>query len=158
MRLSSSESEFTINIDIGEERCFYAPAEVGDKLAIQYHVVQRGDEAESLISFYLTATSGEILASDLEGRRNSYTFTAEQNGDFKACFGNFVTYSRKQVNFITSVGTQNGTERSHLNIEFEVTESSKDYEFKLYDIEHLIDQMGLRLYQARSQQRQLRLL
>ena len=155
---TSSESQFTVNIDPADEKCFYAPASVGDQLFIQYHVVQRGNEAESRISFYVTDASAKIIASDLEAKQNSYTFTADVDGDFKACFGNFITYTKKQVFFTTSVGNPNSTEWNQQDVVFEGTDALDDFDFKLFDIEHLIDQIRLRLLQARTQQRQLRLL
>lgn len=86
--VSLTEREFTVEVQGGQEECFYESVQIGDTLDIDYQVVDGGRQNEMDISFRITRPDGVPLVADVRKADNTHRNTVKMAGDYEICFDN----------------------------------------------------------------------
>jgi len=94
--------ELTFELPDNEKQCFHEIIDKGIKSTIEFQVITGGNYD---VDMELTGPNGRILYKDTKKQYDSFTWTADQKGEYKFCFSNeFSTFTHKIVYFDLQVG------------------------------------------------------
>lgn len=144
------EKELTVNIDPGSEDCFYQKVKKGDKIEIEYQVID-GGHGDLDITFRLAEPSGRILIQDFKKSENNHRADAATDGDYKLCFDNsFSSYNVKTVFFeLVVYNDDDGEWGSDENMDFDKVQA---FEVKAEDVQEIVNSVRNHLNKVRHLQ------
>lgn len=97
-----SGKELTFELPDNARQCFHEIIDRGIKCTLEFQVITGGNYD---IDMELTAPNGQSLYKDIKKQYDSFTWTTDQQGEYKFCFSNeFSTFSHKLVYFDFQVG------------------------------------------------------
>ncbi|XP_035795982.1 transmembrane emp24 domain-containing protein 5-like [Anopheles albimanus] len=156
--VSALQKELTINVEAGQQDCFYEQAKAGQTIDIEYQVID-GGHGDLDISFELAEVTGRTIFADYKKSDNIHRYPVPYDGEFKFCFNNdFSRHNSKTVFFeliIEREGEQEDTAWSDVDL-LEGLTPEEFYEMKVQDMEDAIKRVRNNLTKARQLQDMLR--
>jgi len=96
--------ELTFELPDNAKECFFEVIEKGTEATLEFQVVTGGHYDVDVI---LTGPRKNVMYKEVKKQYDSHTFTAEETGEYKACFSNeFSTFSHKLVYIDFQVGEE----------------------------------------------------
>ncbi|XP_044734919.1 transmembrane emp24 domain-containing protein 5 [Chrysoperla carnea] len=146
--------EFTVTIEPGTDTCFYHNIKEGQRIDIEYQVID-GGHGDLDINFQLAEPSGRIIYADFKKSDNVHRADIKTTGDYKFCFDNtFSRYNSKAVFFELVIEDANAEENDkwddNLNADFlDGLTKEEVYDMKMSDIQDVIERVRLQLIKVK---------
>jgi len=100
----TSGVELTFELPDNAKECFHEVIEKGTEATLEFQVVTGGHYDVDVVLF---GPQKQELYKQVKKQYDSHTFTAEESGEYKACFSNeFSTFSHKLVYIDFQVGEE----------------------------------------------------
>ncbi|XP_065170089.1 transmembrane emp24 domain-containing protein 5-like [Atheta coriaria] len=144
------EREMTVNVEPRKEDCFFQNVKVGDKIDIEYQVID-GGLGDLDITFLLADPNGRILAADYKKSENNHRVDAELDGDYKFCFDNtFSSFNVKTVFFEMIIDRDNDDSWENPSNLGNIPEET--YELTVEEIQEAVNRVRVNLKSIRHLQ------